>query len=308
MELLDILVYTVIGVGWVFRKGAKLIGLAWRATSKWRASAVVGKQAETPSTATSVPPAAKSAPAAASKTPATSAGVATKSNAAPAGRFEVADRNIIVRFGQGWSVTVRVYGQRGVAERLLRCTEAGMVKQLQYTYLKSVFPLEPVSLREHSLEEVLRDCEVAGPTKAAELLRRLGDPQVEPLVSRKPAETAEAAPVETAPAATSEPIAEARPAPAVPARTATGPGRKIQGRVVEAGQRQSTTGGMNFEVTIETDDGQEVKRGWHLSELFTRLKVGVGDNVVITDLGRKPIEPGLDGQRRFKTVYDVQRV
>lgn len=310
MELVDGVVTFLIGLVWLTRKVAKLSFGAASLVAKWLAarSAQPVPEPVVRTAAASSTSAAAAAPrttaAASSRAPADATSQATKS------RFEIADRNYLVKFGGGWSVTVRVYAQRGVAERLLRCTEPKMVEQLRYTFLRSVFPLKPVSLNEHTLEEVLRDCEVAGAEMAANLLRRLGDPQVEPLRARAEAAPVEAAPVAPAPTADVSPsVVAATPAKMAP-RPAAGPGRQIQGRVVSAGKQPSMSGnGDNFEVVLETDGGeQEVKRGWHLSELFTQLKLSVGDNVVITDLGRKPIEPSKDGQNRFKTVYDVQRV
>ena len=314
MELVDGFVTFLIGVVWLTRKVATLSIKAARVVAKWPAShkaqhvpQPIARTAATSSAATST--SAASSPSVKAASP--SAGAAASQRPAE-DRFQIADRILHVKFGGGWSVTVRVYAKRGVVERQLRCTEPKMVEQLRYTFLKSVFPLKPVSLNEHSLEEVLRDCEVAGAEMAANLLRRLGDPQVEPLKARTEAPAADAVPPAPAPLAVdpASPVILTPPQATMAPRPVGGPGRKIQGRVVSAGKQASISGnGVNFEVVLETDSGeQEVKRGWHLSELFTQLQVSVGDNVVITDLGRKPIEPNKDGQSRFKTVYDVQRV
>jgi hypothetical protein len=162
---------------------------------------------------------------------------------------------------------------------------------------------------------VLRDCEVSGPALAAELLGRLGVPQLEPLpaVDAQRAKVVDASSgalpcemvgeVEATQQAVANEAPDARRAQQGAKRTFAGKGSQVQGKVVEAGKRPSLSGsGSNFEVILETEEG------WHLSELFDKLKIEVGDKVVITDLGRKPLEPGADGQRRLKNFYEVQRV
>jgi hypothetical protein len=323
IQVIDAIVTFFIATVWVAVKFAKLAGMAFRVVTKL----IRSRKAASASVASSGQSAKMAAPAKASSATAQAFAAATRiSNGATERsgerRFEVADRNYLVHFGQGWSVTVRVYGRLGVAERTLRCTDAKMIEPLKHTYLKTVFPMSSVSLGEHSIEAVLRDCEVSGPALAAELLGRLGVPQLEPLpaVDAQRAKVVDASSgalpcemvgeVEATQQAVANEAPDARRAQQGAKRTFAGKGSQVQGKVVEAGKRPSLSGsGSNFEVILETEEGaQEVKRGWHLSELFDKLKIEVGDKVVITDLGRKPLEPGADGQRRLKNFYEVQRV
>lgn len=249
--------------------------------------------------------------------------VVSRQAAAVAGprSYEPADRILLVTFGQGWSVTVRVYQQRKTAERTLRCNDPQMAADLRHTYFTNVFPMDAVSLEAHSLEAILRDCEVSAPLKAAELLKRLGDPQLQALpkgpaqvVAQTPATAVPAEPrvapemVQPESAPVPPAVAPARPtAKAAPA--AAGP--RVEGSVVNAGRKPSLHGGETFEVIIQTDGGEQtIKRGWQLQQLFDRLGVKVGDRIAITDLGRQPIEPapGQEGGKKFKNTYDVQVV
>lgn len=249
--------------------------------------------------------------------------VVSRQAAAAAGprSFEPADRILLVTFGQGWSVTVRVYQQRKMAERTLRCNDPQMAADLRHTYFTNVFPMDAVSLEDHSLEAILRDCEASAPLKAAELLKRLGDPQLQVLpkgqahvVAPTPATAVPAelrvAPelVQTESAPVPPAVAPAKP-PAKAAPAAAGP--RVEGSVVNAGRKPSLHGGETFEVIIQTDGGEQtIKRGWQLQQLFDRLGVKVGDRIAITDLGRQPIEPapGQEGGKKFKNTYDVQVV
>lgn len=235
--------------------------------------------------------------------------------------YEPADRILLVTFGQGWSVTVRVYQQRKTAERTLRCNDPQMAADLKHTYFTNVFPMDAVSLEAHSLEAILRDCEVTAPLKAAELLKRLGDPQLQalpkgqaPVVAQTTAATVQAelqvAPEVVQPETAPVPPAVAPTRPSAKAAPA-GSGPRVEGSVVNAGRKPSLHGGETFEVILQTDGGEQtIKRGWQLQQLFDRLGVKVGDRIAITDLGRQPIEPapGQEGGKKFKNTYDVQVV
>jgi hypothetical protein len=205
-------------------------------------------------------------------------------------RLAIADRTMIVDYLNGWSATVRIYTQAGVARRTLRCVDANIVQEVRRTFLATVFPLPDLQLS-LGVEAILLDTERIGEAAIADKLRRLGEPihfsvdTVEPVAVSV---DVPAAPIagylpEAIPATTSAPVPSTVPAAS---RSAS----RVAGKLIEAGYKPSTVGqGKSFEAVLDIGGGATRKfRGVMLAELFTQLGVQVGETIAITPQGATP--------------------
>jgi len=233
----------------------------------------------------------------------------------------------------GWKAYVFVYlaeaDRRAV--RVLKPATAELEEQLRYCLAQTKFELPEVSLKDVSVEAVLRDTEVTALQVIKDLQQKMRNVQRQALDSKPEAAsppvaaTGRVATRQVAgPAATEaypstvgaeqthdreslqgKPQGNVVPlkaptAPQAPASPFTSPtlarkGKAYRGTVRELGERPSAFGeGTTFTLSIKTADEDKDFRGSELRRVCQKLAVKVGDLVEITPLGKKPV-PGKTG-------------
>lgn len=242
-------------------------------------------------------------------------------------RFAPADRIYHVAFSRGFTAKVYVYKARGEVRRVLSTTDAVLSRKMEYALMSTRIPLPTLSLREHSIETILRDTEVKGWEaihKTIDGLRSirhfgLADAPTAPLaeavpIAGPPAEPVAAVDVPPAPVAAEMPSPPEAPGAAVSRRIAR-KGVAITGIVVTAQSKEalfnSSAGGRKskgttFEVTLDTAHGETSMRGVELRDECTRLGVKTGDRVSITPLGRQRVVSGENDKGYMKNLFKVE--
>jgi len=247
-------------------------------------------------------------------------------------RFAPADRIYHVAFSRGFTAKVYVYKARGEVRRVLSTTDAVLSRNMEYALMSTRIPLTTLSLREHSIEAILRDTEVKGweaINKTIESLRsirqfELAEAPCAPAAEMAaisaqevPAAQATAGPLQTADAVPLPEAAAGLPQPeapgaAVSSRTAR-KGVAITGIVIEAQNKEALfngagrkSKGTTFEVTLETAHGETSMRGVELRDECTRLGVKTGDRVSITPLGRQRVVSGENDKGFMKNLFKVE--
>lgn len=243
----------------------------------------------------------------------------------------------------GWKAYVFVYlaeaDRRAV--RVLKPATTELEEQLRYCLAQTKFELPEVSLKDVSVEAVLRDTEVTALQVIKDLQQKMRNVQRQALDAKPDAASSLAAATGrgasrqvAGPAATEAYLSMVRAeqthdresqqgqpkgnvvplkaptAPQAPASPFSSPtlarkGKAYRGTVTELGERPSTFGEGKTTFTLSVRTADEVKdfRGSELRRLCQQLTVKVGDLVEITPLGKKAV-PGKTGTL-VQNCFDV---
>jgi len=241
-------------------------------------------------------------------------------------RYAPADRIYHVAFPRGFSAKVYVYKARGEVTRVLSTTDASISRKLEYAFMSSRIPLKTLSLRDHSIEDILRDTEVKGAeaiNKALSSLRKIRQFELPEAASTPSANAAaqslaaDTSAVGAESHTTGSAVAkEEQPGPAAGTEVSSRLARKgvaITGIVLSAQNKETLfntagrkTKGTTFEVTLDTAAGETSMRGVVLRDEYTRLGVKPGDHVSITPLGRQKVVDGENDKGFMKNMFKVE--
>jgi len=236
---------------------------------------------------------------------------------------QAADAIYTVDLG-AWVVNIRYYRTQQRAERVLRPVTQDEADAMRRALKMTRIELPEAAVQAGGIEEVLLDTEVTAAQVIAKIradIKRIeqGGIAVSPSAahSESPPQQAQAPAgdaIASGPSAEEVAAVEAaprQPGPASPFQPSSRLGRigvaqvgtVAEARVVDA--MYADGAGTTFEVLLVVGDEEVAMRGVQLQKEFELQRIGRGDKVAITPLGRQPVVDG-SGKKRKRNEYRVE--